>query len=96
MAKFTTHTVFANIYALIDHVKKFRLEAGFSFTIKRSDNTRTHPRAEIGCVLGGSLRYRRSVLVIDKNQRESGTRLTECRWKEVGIQRNDVWHLDVW
>ena len=48
MARLNTQTVFENRYALVDHVQKFELEEGFVFTIKRSNNTRTLPRVELG------------------------------------------------
>ena len=79
----------------IDHVNKFGLEKGFAFTMKRSDNTLTHPRVKLGFNFGGSFRKRKSVLVEDKNHRERGTHLTDCRWKAVKIQRNEGWHLVV-
>ena len=51
MARLNKQTVLAYRDALIDHVINYGPEAGLAFEIKRSDNTRTRSRVELGCDL---------------------------------------------
>ena len=65
------------------------------FTINQSDKTHIHPRVELGCDPGGLFQKRKFFLVPENSRRESGKRLTDCKWKAVEIQRNDLWYLEV-
>jgi hypothetical protein len=83
-----TSLTFPKCEALVDYMHGYGHQADYAFIIKRSYNTRAHPRVELCCDLAGEYRRRRRATHVEQ-QCACGTRLIGCTWKALGKQEKD-------